>query len=1725
VLRHETLQLFDLWRDCAARTPPEQIVLEVIDVSGLQQHPGSHNPQPGFADSIDSGSRPPVALADCRGERVALRIGTGLYIQMQSRVQHEGATLFTLLQGALAVLLGKLGGNAFAEETDSSGHPGVRTVGALNVPGSTCNRLCQVTLMVRDSRVQAFEQDAELVTEDLANAAVTRSDLTFSFETRGAEGEPVNLSGYIEYAVGLFERASIEALGQRFLRVLRALVENPDQPASQIDVMDPAERQRLLSDWNNTERSVPAATLADLFEFHVARSPGAPALVFGETRLSYTELNRRANQIAQLLLRQGIGTEDIVAIAVPRSAETIIALLGIVKAGAAFLPLDPDYPDQRLRYMLTDSRCACLITLRNIVSRLSCETKVVLLDDAATQQALADIPADNPTNATRVRPLHSLNAAYVIYTSGSTGKPKGVLVSHVGIPSFVKMQGERFAITPETFALQFSSISFDLSFWDLCCSILSGAPLLMVHPQVVKEPDHLVDLLNKHRITLAILAPSMAALLPPRKLPFINTLIVGGEYCSPELVETWSPGRRMYNAYGPTEVTCCSTISSPLTGGTTPSIGTPNWNLQLYVLDDDLQLVPPGVAGELYVAGMGLARGYLHRPGLTAQRFVSCPFGPAGRRMYRTGDLVRWRADGSLDFVGRADAQVKIRGFRIEPGEVESLLTTHPAVAQAAVIAREDTPGEKRLVAYVVTNREWLEGGQDPEYAAARGETVGHWNRLFEDTYTGRDEERGPSFTGWMSSYTGAAIPEAQMQEWRAKTVERILSLQPQRVLEIGCGVGLLLQHVAPKCVAYRGTDFSATAVDGLRRWIAGRPELQHVVLDCRAASELDGIAPGSVDTVIVNSVVQYFPDSNYLLAVVERAVSAVGSAGRIFFGDIRNLRLQSTFHGATQLARAAAELSVGQLRSRIARTLLQEKELVIDPDFFTALPQHLPRIGRVSVLLKRGHSPNEMLRYRYDVVLQVGKTGGQAVPGTQDWQWNAENTVADLTARLQPRPPVVRIYGVPNGRLAPDFAACELIERADAALTVGQLREELSSLAVPGVDPEVFWAAGEAHGYEVHIGWAPGSAGRHLDVEFRDRAGAPAIGSAAREELPRRPWSAYANTPLIGGLTPQLGAQLRTYLQQSLPDYMVPTAVVLLEALPLSPNGKLDRKALPAPDFSASDGRAPRTPQEEILASLFAEILGLERVSVEDSFFDLGGHSLLATKLISRVRAAFGVEVPIHTLFEASTVAALAERLGDNRSARPALRPQERPDRVPLSFAQQRLWFLDQLEGASPHYNIPLAFRLAGTLDRAALQAALRDVVARHESLRTVFREENGEPWQIILAGDTAPIALEQLETNEAELSAALNRAANHAFDLENEIPLRATVLRLDAQRYVLVLLLHHIAGDGWSVAPLARDLAAAYSARRLGQAPGWRPLPVQYADYGLWQRALLGNETDPASLISQQIDYWRQALSGLPEHIELPTDRRRPAVATHRGEQLGFPLDASLHRGLLKLARDSQATLFMVLQTAIASLLNRLGSGTDIPLGSGIAGRTDAALDDLVGFFVNTWVLRTDLSGNPTVRQLLARVRSTALAAYANQDLPFERLVEILNPARTGGHQPLFQVMVVMHSNARPSLELPQLTAEMLELGELGGTTAKFDLAFHFTEARAVDGTPQGVHCLIEYATDLFDRGSIKKLGQRLLRVLRAISTAPDQPVTRIDILEPAERRQLLFAWNARA
>ncbi|AXK33658.1 amino acid adenylation domain-containing protein [Streptomyces armeniacus] len=667
------------------------------------------------------------------------------------------------------------------------------------------------------------------------------------------------------------------------------------------------------------------------------------------------------------------------------------------------------------------------------------------------------------------------------------------------------------------------------------------------------------------------------------------------------------------------------------------------------------------------------------------------------------------------------------------------------------------------------------------------------------------------------------------------------------------------------------------------------------------------------------------------------------------------------------------------------------------------------------------------------------------------------------------------RVVHRPDGQL-------EFLERVDHQIKIRGHRIELGEVeaalrSVPGVTDSVVNVAKDTRGSSVLVGYLAGSA-----------------------QVP----------------------DVKAALAAELPDYMVPGAFVVLDSLPLTANGKVDRKALPAPDFgSATGGRPPRNPQERMLCELFAEVLGLETVSAEDNFFELGGHSLLATRVISRLRVLRGIELPVKTVFETPTVAGLALLLGDAAEARPALTKAVRPERLPLSNGQQRLWVLSHLEEGSATYHLPRALRLRGRLDKRALEEALTDVVGRHEALRTVYPETDGRAEQLILSPTTARLELPVCRlAHESELADAMTERARRPFRLADELPLRAELFELSEQDHVLLVVLHHIAGDGWSVLPLAQDLSTAYAARLHGTAPGWEPLPVQYADYTLHQRELLGDDIEGGSpLAAQQIDFWRHELTGMPEELELPTDYPRPAVNSYEGGLVSFGIGAELHRAVSELAGSVGASPFMVLQAALATLLGKVSNATDIPLGTPVAGRTDAALEQLVGFFVNTMVLRNDLSGDPTFRELLSRARDTDLAAFANQDVPFESVVDALSSSRSTSRQPLFQVMLAFQNNAPADFGLPGLTTAVHEVPT---GTARFDLAFELTEQRAADGSPAGIEGKLEYSSDIFSETGAATLANRLVCLLGKVTGQPDSRLSTFDAMLPGEHDQLLYGWG---
>ncbi|WP_158628735.1 amino acid adenylation domain-containing protein [Dyella choica] len=999
-------------------------------------------------------------------------------------------------------------------------------------------------------------------------------------------------------------------------------------------------------------------TLTQLFEAHAARAPHAVALCLDDEQLTYAQLNARANRLARWLVAQGAAPERLIGIALPRSIDAIVAVLAVLKTGAAYLPLDPDYPRQRLESMLRDAVPLLVLSSRRAEVEISV-TRTVFLDDADITAAIAAMPGSTGQALQAV--LHSLQMAYVLYTSGSTGVPKGVAITHAGVGPLLRSYRDRLRIDADSRMLQFASLNFDASFAEIGMALGLGACLVLAQAGDLVPGPALAQTCQRQRITHMALPPSLLATMAHDSLPGVRTLVVGGEACPPELAKPWSAGRRLINAYGPTEITVDALISAPLNGDASQRVplGEPVCEARAYVLDDALKQVADGEEGELYLAGPGLARGYLHRAALSSERFVADPHGPPGSRMYRSGDRVRRQA-GSFRFVGRADQQIKWHGLRIEPGEIEACLLRHPDVVQAAVVVREDRPGQHQLVGYVAQR----ETAPEPPGEAAEVAHVSEWQHLHDRFYGEQAELAGEEdFTGWNSSYDGTPIALEHMREWRQATVERVLAMQPGHVLELGVGTGLVMWQVAPHCQSYWGTDFSRPVIDSLRERVARQPTLrERVQLRHQPAHDGNGLPRGYFDTIVINSVVMYFPGVDYLLGVLRLCVELLAPGGRIYLGDIRNLRLLRCFATAIAWHRAeTARHSIGETRRAVEQELLLENELLLDPVFFAALPAWIDGLAGVDIQLKRGRCHNELTRHRYDVVLH--KRGASPVSLAEGAQLAWLRDVASLeqvAAHLQSqRPSMLRVSGIPNARLVDEVAAMRAVwESADGhALT----RTLVPQVGAKGVDPEDWHELARCLGYQVATTWArAGQDDRYDAVFFAEQA--PALTDVYRTGHPiPLPSGAYANRLDHGRTARALAAALRPYLAERLPATMIPSAIVVLPSLPLNANGKLDRTALPAPELSRQDSRDPGTPNESLLAGLFAQVLGLDRVGIDDSFFELGGHSLLAMRLVALVRQACGAELPVRALFETPTVAMLAPQLDQApRATRAPLRPMQ---------------------------------------------------------------------------------------------------------------------------------------------------------------------------------------------------------------------------------------------------------------------------------------------------------------------------------------------------------------------------------------------------------------------------------------------------------------------------------
>ncbi|MBP2368860.1 non-ribosomal peptide synthetase [Pseudonocardia parietis] len=1341
------------------------------------------------------------------------------------------------------------------------------------------------------------------------------------------------------------------------------------------------------------------ATWPALFAERVAATPDAVAVQCRADRLTYAGLDDRAARLATVLIERGAGPETLVALAVPRGIDLVVAQVAILRAGAAYLPVDPDQPPSRTELVIDDARPAVVLSTRDVAAELALPAGIptVLLDGDAPVIAAA-VPAPAPDLDVRA-------AAYVIHTSGSTGRPKGVVVTHSGVTQLVATQTRRLGIGAGDRILGFASTGFDVAFWELCMALLSGGRLVVVPSELRLPGPELAGYAREHGVTVMALPPALLAALPPDVDLPRATLLAGTERVSPELVARWGRDRRMVNAYGPTEATVNATLGEcdPARTGPTVPIGLPDPMTTVHVLGPDLR---PTTEGELYLGGPGLARGYLNRPGLTAGRFVADPFGAPGERLYRTGDVVRIDDDGELEFLGRADDQLKVRGYRIEPGEIESVLRGHPHVADAVAGLHEPAPGDRRLAAWVVP----ATGGADP------ADRVADWRGVHELLYAATSAEDGDptgyegGFAGWNSTYDGTAIGRDDMRAWRDATVARIRELGPGRVLELGVGNGLLLSELAPDCPRYVGTDLSAEAVAALGRWVDGRPGLrERVELHARAAHELDGL-DGPFDTIVINSVAQYFPGPEYLLDVLHRSAALLAPGGAVFVGDVRHAGLLRTFRAGV-VATRSPDADPVELRRALDGAVAWEGELLCHPDFFTGLDG----LAGTEIRIKRAAAHDELSRYRYDVVLRPGavRPDPAVEPVVLSWE-GAGASAQTLTCAIRGAlrdgfPEALRVTGVPDLRSAGDRAARARID--------GEPEPDA------GADPEELLRLGESLGYVAAGTWGPEPT---VELLFA-RPGVvadPLYRPTGATDPVHRP-APFRDVDVLVGT-------LREHLRGRLPEWMVPAAVVAVPSIPVLANGKTDRAALPAPDLSAQvRGTPPGTPREELLCTLVSEVLGVPGMGADDDFFALGGDSVLSIRLVVRAREAGLAITPrqvfthrtvqelaavatVHTVHAGSDIGPAGTELDDDaRSAFAAL------DGIalvgPVAPLQEGFFFHAALDPSDTSYVVQEVLDLPSDVDPTAVRAALGDLLDRHPQLRAGFAQRaDGRVVQAVADRVVLPWSEHHVIGGGDDV---LDAERARPFDLARPPLLRAALLH-DDDRARLALTFQHAVLDGWSVALLVGELQEAYAARLAGHAPvGEAPAGDDRAERATarlraWFDHLTALDADGARAAAGEV--WDAELAGA-EPVRLLDALPAPGSSSHRPRphvQRTLTLDADATGALDRAARAQGVTPSTLLHAAWALTVGALSGSRDVLVGSTVSGR-DAPVDGIgeaVGLFVNTVPVRLRWAPGESLSAPLRRMQDGRTAVL---DHPQVRLADLQR-----GRGELFDSLVVVEN-----------------------------------------------------------------------------------------------------------
>ncbi|KAL6787540.1 hypothetical protein J3E68DRAFT_445398 [Trichoderma sp. SZMC 28012] len=1553
------------------------------------------------------------------------------------------------------------------------------------------------------------------------------------------------------FSTDLYEKGTVNNILSIFQKTLEGCLYAPTTPIKEISLLGTKDIETLdqmgllRADRTDYPREL---SVVDVFRQQVSGNPTGVAIRDRSGSVTYFELDERSNKIASWLLKQSLAPETLIGVLSSRCSETIVAFIGILKANLAYLPLDTKTPHYRMKSIISS------MTGRKIIF-LGPETEAPddmgEIEYVRISQVLHDTDdnKDISCDPSCYTSPSATSLAHVLFTSGSTGQPKGVMINHRGIVRLAK-SNIMTHVPSHSITAHISNVAFDAATWEIYSAILNGGTLVCIDETTVLDYASMSETCLRENIQTALFTTALFktyAQNAPEVVTRLSVIFIGGERLDTNDLPTAlkaMPGK-IVNLYGPTENTTVSTMycleeTKPCSNGV--PIGRAISNSGAVVMDSKQCLVPLGVIGELVVFGDGLARGYLD-PKLDDGHFMMIRIGNELVRGYRTGDHVRQRLDGQLEFLGRIDGQVKIRGQRVELREVECALRGHKLVHDAvAVLLHGATNGDSdnaHIAGFVTIGADLEDEAQDGD----EHQLVSTWKDRYDgDSYTGFDsiqmDAYGRDFTGWTSMFDGKDIDKAEMNEWLDDTIATIAKVlngePPGHVLEVGSGSGMILFNIREGLGSYVGLDPSERAINLIGKISKSFPELNNKVTMYKAtAADIRRLEMATTpDLVILNSVAQHFPSQEYLYRFVEDLLQ-IGTDMTLFFGDIRSYALHKDFLAARVLRTVGEEVKLDTIRHMVADMEKAELELLVDPAFFTGLALRLPdRIGHVEIIPKKMSATNELSCYRYTAVVHVKAGSHQASAAAyrqhvrhipqNDWinfmeqRLDRESLLHLLQASFDSSASTLAIGNIPHTKTILERHMVESIKTDKSndfdgnwITYIRQRSESCSHLSVTDLH-----ALADEVGYSVEISWARQYSQRGgLDAVFHKYA-ADKRGKRILFNFPTdhqsRSYQSLSSHPLKHQIQRKTQEQLYELAKTQLPQYMIPQTITVLDQIPVNENGKVDRRALVNIVQSQITERASiQQPTSEVgrqMQVIWAKVLHMEpqAIGINDNFFNLGGNSIAAMKVAAAARD-IGWKLSVADIFYSPTLSDLSMTASKSTSIMTKIPVTPKIGSVAQSYAQERLWFLEQLYPGLEWHLIPCAVHFRGPLQLDALSSALLALEKRHETLRTTFDTIEGENVQKVHLFQPNKLRVHNIQADRPNsLVEALHKEQTTPFDLRKDPGWRVSVFKLGDEHHVLSIVIHHIICDGWSLDVLRKELATLYRAALHGKDPfsAIEPLSVQYSDYALWQR-----QQDQVDEHNRQLEYWTTQLeSGRP--AELLCDKVRPATISGRADLQEFKIEGAIYENLQRFCKDYQVTPFMVLFAVFRAAHYRLTGAEDATIGTANAGRDHGELNALIGLFVNMQCIRTKVENTTTFENLVREVQAMTIASFAHQDVPFEKIVSALRKERDLSRSPLVQIVFALHSQ----LSLAEFALESVEAEPITPPmTSRFDLEFHlYQEKDALKGQ-------IRFATDLFNFNTIDNLKSIFLRILEQGLTSPNVSIESLSLMTKEEYAKL--------